>query len=687
MRSVGAFCWAISLLLPAVALATPAAKILRVDPETVTSSGAPVLTTILDLSDARRISEVTGHCAGLTGTEALNCESDALEAPLALYRPYKLPTEQTLLTIRIDGEEFPAKLESVTRFGDTVHEPGIGTAWLIVLDADERGKPGFQELHRVASAFVSALAATDLVNVVVLGEKQVIGDSGWKTQSGRDAAEAILGRTREVVKSRDRTRPLLTLLKQTIQDAFRTLSPPSGMRLPLHQAVLVLSSGYGGGDPATTGPGAAELSRYLTAGRFGEVDALLPKLPLPTIAIMTPPTGYAEHAQLASDFMRNLANPEIGGFFSVVQKGQAARAPRIVDAVRARFASLLVARFRLACVGSTLTQSLSLIFPGADPPVVGDSSFKDVPLGFDPASWPLDVDLATTRREIDAAGGLFPGSTFKVFGQFCWGGDLSRPEVYFLPPGETLPDSLQTSGSASYEDVRKRLIALDMRSPAVAANEAFAEFRVPDTDRILHGSGERQAARFVIVDRKAKRSSGLTAGTAIEVKAMKRPIPKFWYWALGGAAALILTLVWFALARLISKRRTALTTYSGIRIEGSPYLTPAPISQRGPRKDPKPMARVVLHGQSERFTVLPDAELTIGRDSSRVTAVLGHPQVSGVHATFRIEGGTLLVRDENSHAGTRVRGERIGSGQFVEVRDEDTVELGPESLRVEFIRP
>lgn len=99
------------------------------------------------------------------------------------------------------------------------------------------------------------------------------------------------------------------------------------------------------------------------------------------------------------------------------------------------------------------------------------------------------------------------------------------------------------------------------------------------------------------------------------------------------------------------------------------------------------MARVVLRGKNERFTVLPDSELTIGRDGSRATAVLSHPQVSGVHATFRIEGSTLLVRDENSHSGTRVRGERIAPGKFVEVRDEDTIELGPESLRVEFIRP
>lgn len=686
MRSLSAGCLAFILLFSAGTLATPTARILRVDPETTTSGSAPILTTIVDLSEARRVSEVTGHCSGLVGLEALNCESDALEAPLSLYRPHKLPVEQTELTVRLDGEDFPAKLESVMRFGDAVHEPGIGTAWLIVLDADERGKQGFTELHRVASAFVGALAPTDLVNVIVLGEKQVLGDSGWRTQSGRDAAESTLAKTTSVVRSRDRTRPLLTLLKQTVQDAFRTLSPPSGMRLPLHQAVVILSSGYGGGDPATTGPGAVEFSRFLTDGRFGEAGALLPKLPLPTIAIMTPPSGYPEHAQLASDFMRSLPNPEIGGFFSVIQKGQAAHASRIVDAVRARFASLIVARFRLACVAPTLTQSLSLIFPGSDPPILGDASFKDVPLGFDPASWPLDVDLAATRRELDAAGGLFPGATFKVFGHFCWGGDLSRPEVYFLPPGETLPESLAASGSSAYEDVRRRLIALDMRSSALAANESFAEFRVPETERILHGSGDRQAARFVVVDRKAKRSSGLTAGTVIEVKATKRPIPKFWYWTLGAGAFTLLTLFWFTLARFIARRRTALTTYSGIRIEGSPYLTPAPISQRGPRPAPAAFSRAILHGKTDRFTILAETELTVGRDGSRATALLAHPQISGLHATFRMEGGALSVRDEGSNAGTRVRGERIAPGQFVELKADESVELGPEKLKVELVR-
>lgn len=686
MRSLGAACLVSILSFSAPAPATPAARILRVDPETTTSSSAPILTTIVDLSEARRVSEVTGHCAGLTGSEALNCESDALETPLSLYRPFKLPADHTELTIRLEGEDFPAELESVTRFGDAVHEPGIGTAWLIVLDADERGKPGFSELHHVASAFVAALAPTDLVNVVVLGEKQVIGDSGWLMQSGQSAAEATLGKTREVVRSRDRTRPLLTLLKQSVQDAFRTLSPPSGMRLPLHQAVVILSSGYGGGDPATTGPGAVEFSRFLTEGRFGEAGTLLPKLPLPTIAIMTPPSGYPEHAQLASDFMRSLPNPEIGGFFSVIQKGQAAHASRIVDAVRARFSSLIVARFRLACVAPTLTQSLSLIFPGSDPPILGDASFKDVPLGFDPASWPLDVDLAATRREMDAGGGLFPGATFKVFGHFCWGGDLSRPEVYFLPPGEALPESLAASGSSAYEEVRRRLIALDMRSPALAANESFAEFRVPETERILHGSGDRQAARFVIVDRKAKRSSGLTAGTAIEVKATKRPIPQFWYWALGAGALTLITLFWFAIARFVSRRRSALTTYSGIRIEGSPYLTPAPISQRGPRPNKTSPNRAILLGKAGRFTILSGTELTVGRDGSRATAVLAHPKVSGLHATFRMEGGVLSVRDEGSNAGTRVRGERLAPGQFVELTNDDSVDLGPEVLKVELIR-
>lgn len=662
--------------------ATPVARLLRVDPRTSTEGTTPVLTAVIDLTEPKRLSEVVSHCGQLSGIQQTDCESDALEKPEALFRPHPFPAEKVILTVRVDEQEFAAELLSSARWGESHNEPGVGTAWLVVLDADSRGKDGLTELRRVAEAFVARLAPRDLINVIVLGESSVLKDSGWLATHDKGAALEALTAAATAAKSKGRTRPLLTTLRSAVSDALLTLKAPVGQDLPLHQALVVLSSGYGGGDPATTGPGAEELAKYLTSGVFGDAGRIMPRLPMPVISIMTPPSGYDEYSQLARDFMRSLANPEIGGFFSVIRKGQGGHAERIVEAVRSRFASMIIARFRLACVAMSPTQSLSLLFPGTEPAIIGDASFRDVPLGFDPRNWPLDIDEAMTTREVNQAGGVFPGGTFKVFGNFCWGGDTSRPEVYFLPPGETLPKSVSESGSNSAEEIKRRLISLDMRGTAIAANESFAEFLVPESKRLLHGSGERQVARLVIVDRVARRSSGLTDGTVLELRARMRPIATAVYIAGIGAALALLVGAVLAILRLVRRRGAALSTYSGIRIEGSPYVTPAPVS-RSPRSPKRTITRATLTSEGERFVILPGTDLRVGRDGSRATALMTHPQVSGLHATFRLEGQKFFVRDESSAHGTTVDGRRIESGIFIEITDEQEIGLGPLSLKVQ----
>jgi FHA domain len=675
------FALAIKLSFLAKAEAAPVARVLRIDPEPATAGSTPVVTFLIDLTEPKRQSDVTKACSGLTGNEALTCESDAVERPFAVHQPYPFPSDKVLLTIRIGNEDVPTHLVQSARFGDSSSEPGIATAWLVVLDTDDRGKNGFDELRQVAQGFIGALGPADLVNVVVLGERSVLSDSSWQTASERTQVSAALDKLKGPVKSRERTRPLLTLLRKAVEDAFVTFEGPKGRKAPLHQAVVFLSSGFGGGDPATTGPGALELHERLTTGNFGS-SRTTPKFPLPMVSVMTPPSGYPEYASLARDFMQNLANPEIGGFFTVIQDGQGSHATRIVDAVRSRFAELTVARFRLACVAPQAYQSFSLLFPGADPAILGDASFEHVPLGIDPSAWPLDVDVALTRRKVEEAGGLFPGGTFKVFGHFCWGGDLARPEVYFLPPGEALPELTSATGTASAEEIRRRLIALDMRSAATSANDAFAEFEVPESERILHGSGDRQTSRFIVMDRLDRRTSGLTAGSVIEVRSRKRPVPLVWTILGTGGVAAVLLLIVYSLLRMIRERRTALATYSGIRVETSPYVAPAPVS-RGIRRAGEGSARAILLGKGTRFTVLENIDLTVGRDGARVAAVIRNPQVSGLHATFRLQSGVLSVRDESSSTGTRVGGSPIVSGQFVDIKPGQEVALGPEVFRVE----
>src|SRR5688572_14565275 len=109
-----------------------------------------------------------------------------------------------------------------------------------------------------------------------------------------------------------------------------------------------------------------------------------------------------------------MANPEAGGFFSMVQDGQADHPSRSADTVRARFSDLIIARFRLSCVAPSTTQSFSLLFKEGN--ILGDSTFQNVPVGLDPGAWPLDVDAELTRKTAAEKGGVYPGSTVRVFG-------------------------------------------------------------------------------------------------------------------------------------------------------------------------------------------------------------------------------------------------------------------------------
>jgi len=56
---------------------------------------------------------------------------------------------------------------------------------------------------------------------------------------------------------------------------------------------------------------------------------------------------------------------------------------------------------------------------------------------------------------------------------------------------------------------------------------------------------------------------------------------------------------------------------------------------------------------------------------------LNEPRVSGVHATLKLEGGQLYVRDENSNNGTLVNGNRLSPGIWAPVPPGSIVRFGP----------
>jgi hypothetical protein len=507
---------ALVLLLAHAASAAPLATLLRIDPRAQAASGEPLLTTVVDIAESKRISDVVAPCAPLAEAARMDCYGRELEKPHALYVPYLFPESNAVFTVAVDGADRPARFVSKAIWGESQGMPGVGTAWLILLDADQRMGAALNDAQLVARAFVSSLGPYDLVDVMVFNDRQVHSDSKWLSTSEIAQAEGLIDGVRPH-RAQGRSRSLPSIIKNAASDGFRALAGRSPPTLPLHQAMVVLSSGYGGNDPATTGPGAAELSRYLTEGRFGDAAATLPRLPVPVISIYFPHKGQSAFRQSSLDFMQNLANPQIGGFFTVMRAGAGQRASTVVNVARTRFSKMHMVKWRVPCLAPSITQTFQLVFNGVTPAVVGDNSFRNVLVGTDPTAWPIDVHMKFTK---DAAvpTPVRPGRPFRVYGDFCWGGDKGRAEAYFLPSGHGLPPALSSTDPKLARLAENMVRRTAIPATTVETTDVHALFRAPSTRRILHRSGDRTVVRLFLFDNRTERTSGLSAHRIIVLR-------------------------------------------------------------------------------------------------------------------------------------------------------------------------
>jgi hypothetical protein len=711
-------------LFTGLAWAAPEARILRIDPRAALQNNSPVLTSVVEISQTKRLSEAISNCAALSGNAQLDCMSQALERPLALYTPFPFPAANALFTVSVDGRDVPAKYLSHASWGESQQQPGVGTAWLILIDADKRMGNGFADAKRIAQQFVQSMGPNDIVNVMFFNDRQVVKDSRWLPATQSKNAQAFVQSLADTYPSTGRNRSLLTIIKNAATDGFKALGNVSeDVKVPLHQALVLLSSGFGGSDPSTTGPGAIQLQQYLSQGRFPEDNTALPKAPVPAISLYFPHSTYQEFKLNSLEFMQNLANPDLGGFFSVVQEGGGARAPGIVNAIRQRFAKMHIVKWRVSCLAPSITQSFKLNFTDVKPQIVGDNSFKDVPIGMDPTSWPLDVNREYTA-EMTKTNPVYPGGSFKVFGEFCWGGDASRAEVYFLPAGQQPPTALGGNDVERAKRTQQQLIAMGMKGTTLEAGNGFARFDAPDKDTILHGSGDQAVVRIVLYDNRAQRTSGVTADTIIQLKGGTAPLPLLWI--LGGSFGLVvLALLVVVILRSGGKKRPAGGAglapvvagpspgpiapggYGAPPGYGAPqpgYGAPqpggygaappyqpqaAPPPQPGygapaaaPMPQQGPVSSAILHGSAGTFTILSGQELRAGRDPAQCGIVLNEPRVSSVHATLKLDMGQLLIKDENSNNGTLVNNGRLTPGVWSPVPPGSLLRLGPVELSV-----
>src|SRR5690349_19689411 len=102
-----------------VAFAAPEAKLLRIDPRASLESGNPIITTVIEVSQSKRVSEAVADCAGLTNDAQLDCMSTALEQPNALYQTIPFPAKNALFLVSVDDMDRPAKYISHAKWGES----------------------------------------------------------------------------------------------------------------------------------------------------------------------------------------------------------------------------------------------------------------------------------------------------------------------------------------------------------------------------------------------------------------------------------------------------------------------------------------------------------------------------------------------------------------------------------------
>jgi hypothetical protein len=688
----------IALAGPHAALASPEAHILRIDPRAAQDNGSPILTSVIEIVENRRVSEVTLPCASLSGSAQYSCMSEALDKT-PLYSAFPFPAQNAVFTVKVDGADVLAKFVAQSRWGESQQQPSVGTAWLIIVDADARMGDSFEDAKEVASKFVASMGPNDIVNLTVINDRMVAADSKWLPAAQRSKATAFLAAATSTYRSQGRNRSLFSIIRTAATDAWKSLGNVSqqNVQVPLHQAMVVLSSGYGGADALTTGPGALQLQKYMSDGRFPENNTALPKAPVPVISVFFPTRTIDEYRTSAFEFMQNLANPEIGGYFTILQGGERARAASIVSAVRTRFSKMYVVKWRVACVNRSVTQTFQLNFSNVKPPILGDNSFQEVPVGIDPTTWPLDVDIQATQESVNKQGGVYPGGHFRVYGNFCWGGDVQRAEVYFLPAGQQLPAALAGTDVDKATKVQQQLIEMGMRGKAIEATDSFVEFEAADKEKILHGSGSQAVVRLVIYDNQAKRTSGVTADTVLQLKATTPPFPLIP--VLGAAlAVVVITLLLVIVLRGSGKKQRGAAPMPAPMVAAVPPNPHAAAPAPAPAPSPEfmygsanaapaappglaapvgPVQRALLQSQAGVFTVTPGIELHVGRDGTRCEILLAEARVSGLHASLKLEGAQLMVRDENSNNGSYVNGTRLQPGVWTPAPNGSLLRFGP----------
>ena len=511
--------------------AAPEAHLLRLDPRAGVQDGQPILTSVIELVQFTSMSEVVTNagCGTKSGDGLLDCISTAVEAKNSLWKAFPFPDNGANLLTRVDGSDSPATLVSKATWGASTKDPLVGTAWVIALDASSLMGTRYGDAREVAHQVIEAMGPNDIAKLIVFDDRisPYVANTPWMVQKDKEKLVAVLTANPKEQPSHQRSRPFFNQVKN-IAMSFGDLGNAGNItNIPMHQAMVLLSNGSGREDASSASASADVMKGFFNKGRFPEDNPLSPKTPLPVISVYFPNAKSQVNDTYASNdmqFMEDISNPEIGGFFDIVRAGQGAtKAAAILSNVKSRFNNMWVVKWRVPCLATTAEQTFNLVFSNTTPAVKPDGSFQAVPISVDPTSWPLDINMAQTKAEADA-NPVHPGGTFRVYGNFCWGGDKSRAEAYFVPAGTSPNQNVNKNDPTVAKKVMANLVAQNMRGAATDSTDQFALFNAPDEEKILDGEGDNTVTRLVVFDNKAKRASGVTAETVITLKASKKPL-------------------------------------------------------------------------------------------------------------------------------------------------------------------
>jgi hypothetical protein len=119
---------------------------------------------------------------------------------------------------------------------------------------------------------------------------------------------------------------------------------------------------------------------------------------------------------------------------------------------------------------------------------------------------------------------IYPGGTTKIFGNFCWGSDAKRAQLYMIPKNQPPPESLKGRSIEEAKNAQKQLVSSNMVGKGVSAGDTFVEFEVPDNPKFLRGKDKTMTALLVVADTRAARTSAITADKILELPAQDKPL-------------------------------------------------------------------------------------------------------------------------------------------------------------------